>query len=100
MRSLRDLRGRDGRAGGGPARGRGAGRAATPFVEVSERAIAAAVGAFAAAGIRVEGSAAAALAALGQVGGADGPVVLIVTGRNIDPELHGRAVKDPQSFSD
>ena len=39
----------------------------TPFVEVSERAIARAVGAFAAAGIRVEGSAAAALAALDAV---------------------------------
>ena len=73
---------------------------ATPFVEVSEREIAIAVGAYAAAGIRVEGSAAAALAALDQVGGGDGAVVVIVTGSNIDPALHERAVKDPQSFSD
>ena len=73
---------------------------ATPFVEVSEREIATAVGAFSAAGIRVEGSAAAGLAALDQVGGGDGAVVLIVTGSNIDPALHERAVKDPQSFSD
>jgi threonine dehydratase len=73
---------------------------ATPFVEVSEREIATAVGAYAAAGIRVEGSAAAALAALDQAGGGDGAVVVIVTGSNIDPALHERAVKDPQSFSD
>ena len=73
---------------------------ATPFVEVSEREIATAVGAYAAAGIRVEGSAAAALAALDQVGGGDGAVVVIVTGSNIDPALHERAVEDPQSFSD
>ena len=71
----------------------------TPFVLVSERAIARAVGAFAAAGIRVEGSAGAALAALDVVEPPDGPVVLIVTGHNIDDELHRRAVEDPQSFA-
>ena len=27
------------------------------------------------------------------------PTVLIVTGRNIDDELHRRAVEDPESFS-
>jgi threonine dehydratase len=69
------------------------------MVEVSERSLARAVGAFDAAGIRVEGSAAAPLAALEEVKDArDGPVVLIVTGRNIDDELHRRAVEEPESF--
>jgi threonine dehydratase len=71
----------------------------TPFVSVSERAIARAVGDFAAAGIRVEGSAGAALAALDVVPEPDGAVVLIVTGHNIDDELHRRAVEDPDSFA-
>jgi threonine dehydratase len=75
-------------------------RLGTPFVEVSERAIARAVGAFAAAGLRVEGSAAAALAALDVVGPPDGPIVLVVTGRNIDDDLHRRAVEQPESFPD
>jgi threonine dehydratase len=73
-------------------------RLATPFVQVSERAIAEAVGAYAAAGIRVEGSSGAALAALGEVEPPDGPIVLIVTGHNIDDDLHRRAVEEPQSF--
>jgi hypothetical protein len=30
----------------------------------------------------------------------DGPIVLIVTGRNIDDELHRRAVEEPESFPD
>jgi threonine dehydratase len=71
----------------------------TPFVQVSERAIARAVGAYAAAGIRVEGSAGAALAALDALEPPDGPVVLIVTGHQIDDELHRRAVEDPESFA-
>jgi threonine dehydratase len=75
-------------------------RLGTPFVQVSERAIARAVGAFAGAGLRVEGSAAAALAALDEVEVPDGPVVLVVTGRNIDDELHRRAVERPDSFPD
>jgi threonine dehydratase len=75
-------------------------RLGTPLVEVSERAIARAVGAFAAAGLRVEGSAAAALAALEVVDSRDGPVVLVVTGRNIDEDLHRRAVERPESFPD
>jgi threonine dehydratase len=75
-------------------------RLGTPFVEVSERAIARAVGAFAAAGLRVEGSAAAALATLGEVEAPDGPIALVVTGRNIDDELHRRAVERPESFPD
>jgi threonine dehydratase len=73
-------------------------RLGTPFVRVSERAIARAVGAFAAAGLRVEGSAAAALAALDELDVPDGPVALIVTGRNIDDALHRRAVERPDSF--
>jgi threonine dehydratase len=73
-------------------------RLGVPFVEVSERALAHAVGAFAAAGIRVEGSGAAALAALDGLEPADGPVVLVVTGSNIDDELHRRAVERPESF--
>jgi threonine dehydratase len=75
-------------------------RLGTPLVEVSERAIARAVGAFATAGLRVEGSAAAALAGLDEVAVPDGPVVLVVTGRNIDDELYRRAVERPASFPD
>jgi threonine dehydratase len=73
-------------------------RMRVPFVQVSERALAQAVGAFAAAGIRVEGSAAAALAALEVLEPVDGPTVLVVTGSNIDDELHRRAVQHPESF--
>jgi threonine dehydratase len=69
------------------------------MVEVSERSLARAVSAFDAAGIRVEGSAAAPLAALELLDGLpSGPVVLIVTGRNIDDALHRRAVEEPESF--
>jgi threonine dehydratase len=68
------------------------------MVEVSERSLARAVGAFHAAGIRVEGSAAASLAALEVLDDLEEPVVLIVTGRNIDDELHRRAVDEPESF--
>ena len=67
-------------------------------VLVSEREIARAVGAFARAGIRAEGAAAAALAALGRLGPLDGPAVTIVSGRNIDDELYARAVERPESF--
>jgi threonine dehydratase len=62
---------------------------ADDMVEVSEDEIAAAVVAFDDAGVRAEAAAAAALAALPQVE-ADGPVVLVVTGRNIDDELLAR----------
>jgi len=58
------------------------------------------VGEFATAGIRVEGSSASALAALDAIEPPDGPIVLIVTGHNIDDELHRRAVEQPDSFSD
>jgi threonine dehydratase len=76
------------------------GEVATALVTVSERAIARAVGAFARAGIRVEGAAAAALAALERVDVLGEPVVLVVTGRNIDAELFTRAVERPESFPD
>ena len=76
------------------------GEVASRMLLVSERAIARAVGAFDRAGIRVEGSPAAALASLGQIEALDGPVVLVLTGRNIDGELHRRAVEDPDSFPD
>jgi threonine dehydratase len=64
------------------------------------RALPRAVGDFAAAGIRVEGSAAVALAAFRGLDPEDGPTVLIVTGRNIDEDLHRRAVEEPESFPD
>ena len=67
---------------------------------VSEREIARAVGDFAAAGIRVEGAAASALAAFRELGPEVEPTVLIVTGRNIDDDLHRRAVEEPESFPD
>ena len=76
------------------------GEVASRMLLVSERAIARAVGAFDRAGIRVEGAPAAALASLGQIEELDGPVVLVVTGRNIDDQLHRRAVDDPDSFPD
>jgi threonine dehydratase len=76
------------------------GEVASRMLLVSERAIARAVGAFDRAGIRVEGSPAGALASLGQIEELDGPVVLVVTGRNIDDQLHRRAVDDPDSFPD
>jgi threonine dehydratase len=65
---------------------------------VSEREMARALGLYAAAGIRAEGAAAAALAALARLERQDGPIVLIVTGRNIDPDLHERALTNPDSF--
>jgi threonine dehydratase len=75
-------------------------RAGVTMTTVSERAIARAVGDFAAAGIRVEGSAAAGLAAFRQLEPEDDPTVLIVTGRHIDDDLHRRAVEHPERFPD
>ena len=73
---------------------------ATAMLLVSEREIARAVGAFAGAGIRAEGAAGAALAALDQLEEVEAPVVLVVTGRNIDDELWRRAVERPETFPD
>ena len=76
------------------------GEIASRMLLVSEREIARAIVAYADAGIRAEGAAAAALAALPQLEALDGPVVLIVTGRNIDEELLTRARERPDSFRD
>jgi threonine dehydratase len=76
------------------------GEVASRMLLVSEREMARAVGAYAGAGIRAEGAAGAALAALPQLDGLEGAIVLIVTGRNIDDELHRRACEDPASFSE
>jgi len=67
---------------------------------VSEREIARAVGRYAAAGIRVEGAAAAALAALPRLSKFPGALVLVVTGSNIDEDLYRRAVERAESFPD
>jgi threonine dehydratase len=72
------------------------------IVRVSERAIAAALVVCHDAGIPVEPSAAAAVAAL-KVGGrlaGDGPVVLVMTGRNVDEALVDRARDALEGFPD
>jgi threonine dehydratase len=74
------------------------GEFASRMLEVSEREIAYAVGAYADAGIRAEGAAGAPLAALPQVADLGDPLVLIVTGRNIDDELLTRVREQPDSF--
>jgi threonine dehydratase len=61
--------------------------AATHMLRVSEAEIAGGVLAYVDAGIRAEGAAGAALAALPQLPDLDGPVVLVVTGGNIDDDL-------------
>jgi threonine dehydratase len=76
------------------------GEVASRMLLASERATAKAVGTYAAAGIRVEGAAAAALAALPQLDDVENPLVLVVTGRNIDEELFRRACQHPDSFPD
>lgn len=67
---------------------------------VSERAMAEGIRELQKAGIRAEGAAAAGLAALPELGELPGPVVLVVTGRNIDDALFRRAVEAPESFPD
>jgi threonine dehydratase len=61
------------------------------MVRVSELDLMRSVAAFHRAGIRAEAAAAAALAALPQIDAA-GPIVLIVTGRNIDDDLLARCL--------
>jgi threonine dehydratase len=75
-------------------------RGGYPMMMVSEREIARGVRDFAAAGVRAEGAAASALAAYRRLPPEQEPVVLIVTGRNIDDALHRRCVEDPDSFPD
>lgn len=67
---------------------------------VSERDMARAIGGFAEAGIRVEGAASAPVAALPQLPPVAGPIVALVTGRNIDEGLWRRAVETPETFAD
>jgi threonine dehydratase len=68
------------------------------MVCVSERELAGSVGAYASHGIRVEGAGAASLAGLARLEPVDGPVALIVTGRNIDDALWTRAVEASDTF--
>jgi threonine dehydratase len=65
--------------------------AADEMVAVSELELMRGVAAYHRAGIRAEAAAAAALAALPQLE-ANGPIVLIVTGRNIDDDLLARCL--------
>ena len=67
---------------------------------VSEREIARGVGAFETAGIRAEAAAGAGLAAVPQLEEVDGPMVLVVTGGNIDEQLLRRCREEPDSFPD
>jgi threonine dehydratase len=76
------------------------GEVATKMMTVSERSIALAVGEYSTVGIRAEGAAAAALAAVPELEDLGDPLVLIVTGRNIDDELFTRACEQPGSFPD
>jgi threonine dehydratase len=69
-------------------------------VRVSERELARAIGGLAHAGIRVEASAAASFAALSHLEAPVEPIVLVITGRNIDDELLERACRTPESFPD
>jgi threonine dehydratase len=73
---------------------------ATRMVTVSERRIAEAVGEYVSAGVRAEGAAAAALAAVPDLDDLGDPLVLVVTGRNIDDELFRQACEHPDSFPD
>jgi threonine dehydratase len=75
-------------------------RRGCPMMMVSERELAYAVKDYAGAGIRVEGSGAASLAAYRKRSIDSEPVVLIVTGRNIDDGLHRRCLEEPDSFPD
>ena len=75
-------------------------RTAARMFVVSEREIAYAVRDYAAAGLRVEGAAGSGLAAYRKREPATDATVLIVTGRNIDDELHRRCVEEPDSFPD
>jgi len=75
-------------------------RARARMMLVSERDMAHAVRDYAEVGIRVEGSGAASLAGFRNLTQDDESAVLIVTGRNIDDQLHRRCVEHPDSFPD
>jgi threonine dehydratase len=70
------------------------------MLRVSERAIAEALVACHDAGVEVEPSAAAAVAAVRETSDVPntGPVVLVMTGRNVDPAVVDRARRDPKSL--
>jgi len=72
------------------------------LIRVSERSIAEALVACHDAGVAIEPSAAAAVAAVGVQPDlmGDGPLVLVMTGRNFDPAVLERARSDPSSFDD
>ena len=55
---------------------------------------------YALAGIRAEGAAGAGLAAALRMPPLPEPVVVVVTGRNIDEALYRRALDEPDSFSE
>jgi threonine dehydratase len=74
--------------------------AASRMLTVSEREMALAISAFADTGIRAEGAAAAGLAAVPKLDDLGDPLVLVVTGRNIDEDLFTRAREQPDSFPD
>jgi threonine dehydratase len=74
--------------------------AADRMLLVSEREIARGVVAFETAGIRAEAAAGAGLAAVPQLEEVDGPIVLVVTGGNIDEQLLRRCREEPDSFPD
>jgi threonine dehydratase len=76
------------------------GRLVHRMLTVSEREMARAIGELAASGLRAEGAAASGIAALTQSPTLRGPIVVVVTGRNIDEDLYRRAVTDPDSFPD
>jgi threonine dehydratase len=65
---------------------------------VSEREIARGVADLDRAGVRAEAAAGAGLAAVAQLQELDGPIVLVVTGRNIDDDLLARCHDEPDSF--
>lgn len=71
------------------------------MVSVTERGLAEALVACHDAGVLVEPSAAAAVAAVRDHPelAPDGPLVLVMTGRNIDPAVLERARSDPESFA-
>jgi threonine dehydratase len=72
------------------------------LVRVSERELAEALVACHDSGVEVEPSAAAAVAAVRELPDLrpDGPLVLVMTGRNLDPAVLERARRDPESFPD
>ncbi len=74
--------------------------AADRMLLVSEREIAEGVAAFDRAGIRAEAAAGAGLAAVSQLDETERPIVVVVTGGNIDEELLARCRDEPGSFPD